>query len=96
MKIYIFNPDTDMALANNEAHYMAPSSIRCMEHDLALLPVWYAPHDAAVLAPSAYNARHLQAMRQLFDLSGKPSECEAGALGLEPGFPQAHVGGRGE
>ena len=58
-----------MALANNEAHYMAPSSIRCMEHDLALLPVWYAPHDAAVLAPSAYNARHLQAMRQLFDLS---------------------------
>lgn len=68
MKIYIFNPDTDMALAHNEAHYMAPSSIRGMEHDLALLPIWYARCDTAVLAPSAYNARYLQAMQQLFRL----------------------------
>ena len=42
MKLYVFNPDTDMALANNEENYMAPASACRMAQDLALLPVWYA------------------------------------------------------
>lgn len=69
MKLYVFNPDTDMALANNEENYMAPASIRRMTQDLALLPVWYAQPGSAVLAPSAYNADYLQKMKQLFPLS---------------------------
>ena len=56
MKLYVFNPDTDMALANNEENYMAPASACRMAQDLALLPVWYAQPGSAVLAPSAYNA----------------------------------------
>ena len=55
MKLYVFNPDTDMALANNEENYMAPASACRMAQDLALLPVWYAQPGSAVLAPSAYN-----------------------------------------
>ena len=39
MKLYVFNPDTDMALANNEENYMAPASACRMAQDLALLPV---------------------------------------------------------
>ena len=69
MKLYVFNPDTDMALANNEENYMAPASACRMAQDLALLPVWYAQPGSAVLAPSAYNADYLQKMKQLFPLS---------------------------
>lgn len=69
MKLYVFNPDTDMALANNEENYMAPASARRMAQDLALLPVWYAQPGSAVLAASAYNADYLQKMKQMFPLS---------------------------
>lgn len=69
MKLYVFNPDTDMALAIDEENYMAPASVRRMSQDLALLPVWYAQPGSAVLAPSAYNADYLQKMKQWFSLS---------------------------
>lgn len=42
MKLYLFNPDSDLALASNEENYMAPASARRMIQDLALLPMWYA------------------------------------------------------
>lgn len=68
MKLYLFNPDTDLALACNSENYMAPASARLMARDLALLPIWYAQPGSAVLAPSAYNADFLEQMRQLFPL----------------------------
>ena len=68
MKLYLFNPDSDLALANNETNYIAPVSARRMAQDLALLPVWYAEPYNAVLAPSAYNADFLKQMRELFPL----------------------------
>lgn len=68
MNLYVFNPDSDMALAHNDENYMAPASIRQMEQDLALLPMWYAQPGSAVLAPSAYNAAYLKTMQQLFSL----------------------------
>ena len=37
MKLYVFNPDSDMALAHNDENYMAPAPIRQMEHDLAFI-----------------------------------------------------------
>lgn len=66
MKLYLFNPDSDLALANNEENYIAPASARRMARDLALLPMWYAGSDSAVLAPSAYNADFLKRMREIF------------------------------
>ncbi len=68
MKLYVFNPDADMALGNNEENYMAPATIRRMAEDLALLPIWYAQPGSGVLAPSAYNAEYLKRMQQLFRL----------------------------
>lgn len=68
MKLYLFNPDSDLALADNNENYMAPASARRMAQDLALLPIWYACPDSAVLAPSAYNADFLKRMRELFSL----------------------------
>ncbi|KAA6323183.1 hypothetical protein EZS27_027349, partial [termite gut metagenome] len=40
--LYIFNPDHDLALANNNANYMPSAPARRLSEDLALLPVWYA------------------------------------------------------
>lgn len=68
MKLYIFNPDTDMALASQEENYMAPALIRCMAEDMAAFPVWYATDSSLVLAPSAYNIDFLKQMQTLFPL----------------------------
>jgi len=68
MKLYIFNPDTDMALASREENYMAPALIRCMAEDMAAFPVWYATDSSLVLAPSAYNIDFLKQMQTLFPL----------------------------
>lgn len=103
MKLYVFNPDTDMALANNEENYMAPASACRMAQDLALLPVWYAQPGSAVLAPSAYNADYLQKMKQLFPLSVQlvtepelPDYAESQIVpwGWNRAFPQAYAEGR--
>ncbi|MEL5894944.1 hypothetical protein AAE250_15800 [Bacteroides sp. GD17] len=68
MELYVFNPDADLALADNEENYMAPAAARGMAQDLALLPVWYARPGSAVLAASAYNADFLKRMQQVFSL----------------------------
>lgn len=52
-KTYIFNPDSDLALANGDANYLPPRSARRMADDLSLLPAWYADEEDAVLIPSS-------------------------------------------
>ncbi|MBO4985802.1 MAG: hypothetical protein J6C87_09250 [Bacteroides sp.] len=83
MELYIFNPDADMALANNTENYMPPVAAKQMATDLAMLPMWYAKPGGKVLAPSAYNADFLQQMKQLFplqvDLLTEPELAEADA-----------------
>lgn len=66
--LYIFNPEHDLALASGEANYMAPASARQMAAELALLPMWYAEEESAVLAPSAYNLDYLKQMQELLDI----------------------------
>lgn len=68
MKLYVFNPESDMALAHNNENYIAPASVRKMAHDLALLPVWYATPGSGVLAPSAYNDKYLKELQHMFSL----------------------------
>lgn len=41
-KLYLFNPENDMALASGSPHYMAPASAKKMAADLSPLPMWYA------------------------------------------------------
>ncbi|MBP9586687.1 MAG: hypothetical protein KBE55_07330 [Bacteroides sp.] len=65
-KLYLFNPDNDLALANDDTNYMPPASARQMASDLALLPSWYADSGSAVLAPSAYNLAFLKEMKERF------------------------------
>ena len=67
-RLYLFNPDSDLALANGDANYMAPASARQMATDLAFLPVWYADPGSAVLGASAYNLQFLREMQEHFRL----------------------------
>lgn len=52
-KTLIFNPDSDMALANGDANYLPPRSARRMACDLSFLPAWYAEEGDVVLIPSS-------------------------------------------
>jgi len=47
-KLYLFNPENDMALASGSPYYMAPASAKKMAADLATLPAWYADAESAV------------------------------------------------
>ncbi len=51
MELYLFNPETDLALATDGANYTASEKVRQMAHDLAALPLWYAPSGSAILVP---------------------------------------------
>lgn len=68
MNLYLFNPEADLALANNTEHYMPPAIIRQMALDLAILPAWYAEPGSAVLASSFYNDVFLRKIQKLLGL----------------------------
>jgi hypothetical protein len=48
MKVYIFNPENDMALADGNPGYTAPAIIRQMRDELYWLPNWWAEDDDIV------------------------------------------------
>lgn len=48
--VFIFNPDSDMALANGGTNYLSPRFAEQLTRDLQLLPAWLAPAGALVLA----------------------------------------------
>lgn len=86
MNLYLFNPDTDLALADGHENYLSPASARRMAADLAVLPLWYAEDGAGVLAPSAYNADFVERMADSFPLGATlVTEPEvAGLVGARP------------
>lgn len=58
--LHLFNPDNDLALANNNENYQAPASARQMADDLAVLPAWWAERGDKVLVPSIREAENWQ------------------------------------
>jgi len=71
MVLYIFNPDTDLALANGKGNYTPTEGVRQMINDLAMLPVWYAQPGSYVLADQTYNQSFLEEMTAHFGLDIK-------------------------
>ncbi|MBR5478168.1 MAG: hypothetical protein IKV19_06985 [Bacteroidaceae bacterium] len=67
MKLYIFNPENDLALADGSFNYCPPPAAMCIAKDLASLPLWYAGKDDAVFLSNG----HLQfrdTMATMFEL----------------------------
>lgn len=59
-KLYLFNPENDMALASGSPYYMAPASAKKMAADLATLPVWYADAGSMVWVADSRQVEWLQ------------------------------------
>ena len=66
--MYLFNPDNDLALANFSANYTPPASALKIAEDLAILPVWYAPEKAKVVAGIAQNEPFLSGLKEIFPI----------------------------
>lgn len=81
-KLYLFNPDHDLALANFDPNYMPSANVRQLASDLALLPAWYAKPDDSVWAASAFNQAFLDNMKS--DFPDLPSLCTATDIILFP------------
>lgn len=63
MRIFIFNPEHDIALASNLEHFTAPHAGRELRHDLGFLPALWADAGDYVLVDDVEAAR--EAMRKL-------------------------------
>lgn len=59
-KLYLFNPENDMALASGSFYYMPPASAKKMAADLSTLPVWYAERESAVLLADSRQVEWLR------------------------------------
>ena len=71
MVLFVFNPDTDLALANGVGNYTPTAPVRQMIQDLAMLPIWYADPGSYVLAEGEANQEFLEEMSELFHLNVK-------------------------
>lgn len=67
-KLYFFNPDHDMALANSDVNYMPPAAARQFATDMAVFPAWYTDGGSYVLASTPFNKAFLDQNRQFFPL----------------------------
>ena len=47
MKLHLFNPENDLAIADGNANYCAPPSALKIAYDLSTLPLWYANNEDA-------------------------------------------------
>jgi hypothetical protein len=68
MKLYIFNPATDLALANNSENYMPSAKVKQMERDLETLPLWYADPESTLLTSSVADKEYIDNLRNLFGI----------------------------
>lgn len=66
MKVYLFNADTDLAMAHGGAYYMPPRGVKQFMADLAMLPYWYAEEGSAIAACGEDNANFLRQMNECF------------------------------
>lgn len=69
MKLHIFNPENDLALADGGANYCPPPAAAQIAHDLAALPLWFASPDDAVVLPHEIHHDYFREMSSLFNLA---------------------------
>lgn len=76
--IHLFNPENDLAIANNGDHYMAPPAARAIAYDLSCLPVWYADESEQVLTDNKID------LSDFSQLGSFPLQVGAGGIGDRP------------
>lgn len=73
-KLYIFNPEHDLALANSDPNFSAPLSAVKFSKDVASLPLWYAEQGSCVFCESS-DINWFKDMQQLFPYLNKTELC---------------------
>lgn len=85
MKLHIFNPEHDIALASNLAHFTAPHAGRQLRRDLGFLPVLWAAVDDVVLVDDVDVARMgLQRLRRAFPADDAAAAALCAPYRLQP------------
>lgn len=70
MKIHLFNPENDLALALGCRHYTPPPHAQAIHAAGALLPMWWAERGDLILAPEALR-EEVQMLAERFGLRGE-------------------------
>lgn len=70
MKLHLFNPENDLALADGNANYCPPPAAVRIAYDLASLPLWFADADDYVFIPDDRHLRYHAEMSGQFPLPG--------------------------
>ena len=79
MKIHLFNPENDLALADGNANYCPPPAATTIAYDLASLPVWFANGNDAVLLPDTLHTLFNEECSLLFNIA-KPYGIDSGKV----------------
>lgn len=69
MKLHLFNPENDLALADGNSNYCPPPAARAIARDLASLPLWYAGENETVLLPCESHIAFYNTMKGIFPLA---------------------------
>ncbi len=66
-RLYLFNPENDLALAHGKAQYTAPPNAQLLHNAGALLPIWFCENGDQVLAYNI-NQQWIDEQKLLFDI----------------------------
>ena len=87
-KLLLFNPDTEMAIADNSANYTPPKIIANMAKDFSILPCWWGKREDVVKGdPQLYEALPKESKKLL-----KEFGCTSFYHGYEPNLKGAPWG----
>ena len=79
MKLYIFNPENDLALADGGANYCPTPAAAKIAYDLASLPLWFANAGDKVVLPNETHLGYHKRVSSLFTVASPYNEniCDA-------------------
>lgn len=68
-RLYLFNPENDLALALGKAQYSAPTNAQHLHDAGALLPIWFCENSAQIIANPSHD-NWLNQQKSLFNIGG--------------------------
>ena len=78
-RLFLFNPDCEMAIADGGLFYTPPAHVVQMAEDLAFLPAWLGDEGDRVLVGTLPDEHFMETVRRVFQLKCLPlRECELG------------------
>lgn len=71
-RLFLFNPDCELAIANGNRFYMPPANIIKMAEDLAFLPAWLGKEGDCVLVKELPDLHFMRTVNELLSLRCLP------------------------